>query len=84
MKRAVRSNKFKKDLASADDSLATALDTRSIITNMRAVKTLIRLTLSKPTQHMINFQRSQMVIEQGLSNEKEMNNSDSDVDKRII
>ena len=84
MKRAVRSNKFQKDLASAEDSLATALDTRSIIINMRAVKTLIRLTLSKSAQHMINFQRSQMVIEQGIGNENAMKNSDSDIDKRII
>ena len=84
MKRRVQSNKFQKDLASADDSLATALDTRSIIINMRAVKTLIRLTLSKSAQHMINFQRSQMVIEQGIGNENAMKNSDSDIDKRII
>ena len=84
MKRRVQSNKFQKDLASADDSLATALDTRSIIINMRAVKTLIRLTLSKSAQHMINFQRSQMVIEQGIGNENEIKNSDSDTDKRII
>ena len=52
-----RDRKLKRVMKKAEKQINKALDTRKIIRNQRALKTLLRLTLSKPANKLIHMQR---------------------------
>ena len=58
-----RDKKLKKVMKKAERRIYEALDTRKIIGNQRALKTLLRLTLSRPAKKLIHLQRRSNVIE---------------------
>ena len=79
-----RDKKLKKVMKKAEKQIYKALDTRRIIRNQRALKTLLRLTLSKPAKKLIHMQRRSNVIELSESlNQSELSSSSSENDFKI-
>ena len=60
-----KSIRRKKAFADGLDKLDNALDTRTLIKNQRALRTIISLILEKPSRKLINMQRRTTVITDG-------------------